>query len=116
MPITSAQQAAEVLTFTRTAQCAFLATPDRDYTYKVPEGMDLKPLDEVVVESPKGLAVVRVVSVNGPERVDPHAKFEYKWLMQVVDRSGDTARKEALEFLKGPKSAPKLVDGQIVSD
>lgn len=113
MPITNTQEAATALTFTRTAQCAFSSSP-QEYTYKVPEGMVVAPLDEVVVESPKGLVVVRVVSVNGPERCDPHAKFEYKWLMQVVDRSGDTLRKEALAFIKGPATPLQVVDGEVV--
>jgi uncharacterized protein YcnI len=113
MPIENPQQAAEALTFTRTAQCAFAAGP-LEYTYKVPEGMAVKALDEVVVQAPKGLAIVRVVSVNGPERVDPHTKFEYKWLMQVVDRSGHELREEAARFLKGPVGDLKLVDGEVV--
>lgn len=113
MPITTSQEAAEALTFTRTAQCAFSAGP-AEYTYKVPEGMIVKPLDEVVVQAPKGLAIVRVVSVNGTDRIDPHAKFEYKWLMQVVDRSGHELREEASKFLKGPVPDLKIVDGEVV--
>lgn len=113
MPITTAQEAAEILTFSQTAQCSFSAGP-AEYTYKVPAGMSVKPLDEVVVEAPKGLAIVRVVSVNGPDRIDPHAKFEYKWLMQVVDRSDYDQRKEAAAFLKGPAPVLAVVDGQVI--
>ena len=113
MPITTTQEAAIALTFTRTAQCSFASGP-QEYTYKVPEGMVVAPLDEVVVDAPKGPVVVRVVSVNGPERVDPHAKWEYKWLLQVLDRSGDTLRKEALAFIKGPAAPLAIVDGEVV--
>lgn len=113
MTITTMQEAAVALTFTRTAQCSFASGP-QEYTYKVPEGLAIAPLDEAIVDSPKGPVVVRVVSVNGPERVDPHVKFEYKWILQILDRTGDKLRKEASEFIKGPAVELKIVDGQVV--
>lgn len=70
-----------------TVQVAF-SSGAIDYTYKVSPSLALSPLDQVVVEvGAKGCTVGRVVSVSpGKSRIDPAAKFIYKWIVCKVDR------------------------------
>lgn len=59
------------------------------YTYKAPLEADVQPGDSVVVDSPRfGLAIVTVMSVDPVPRIDPDADFDYKWIVQKIDRSG----------------------------
>lgn len=61
------------------------------YKYLLPEGdvinPTLSPRDAVVVDfGSKGLTVGIVESINQVP-IDPNAKFQYKWIVQPVDRS-----------------------------
>jgi primosomal protein N' len=58
------------------------------FTYKVPAGMVLDIRQPVVVDfGSKGLTVGIVESIDQVP-VDPNAKFKYKWVVAVIDRSG----------------------------
>lgn len=65
-------------------------TAKKSYTYLtvIP---DLKPGEDIIVETPDGLKVAQVVNVHDEAEVEPNAPFEYKW---AVSRSGTTAREE----------------------
>lgn len=61
----------------------------RAYTYKhhTVAGQSLAPRDSVIVDfGTKGLTVGIVESV-GQVPLDPNAKFQYKWIVDKVDRS-----------------------------
>lgn len=61
----------------------------RAYTYKhhIVAGQSLAPRDSVIVDfGTKGLTVGVVESVNQVP-LDPNAKFQYKWIVDKVDRS-----------------------------
>lgn len=64
-------------------------TPEvRKYTYKADLADNLQQGDAVVVESPKaGLVIARVVAVDPTPRIDVDADFDYKWIVQKVDRT-----------------------------
>lgn len=58
------------------------------YTYKAHLKDGVQVGDKVVVDSPsKGLSVVTVVAVDKTPRIDVHAPFDYKWIIQKVDTS-----------------------------
>lgn len=58
------------------------------YTYKALKVTGVKVGDSVVVDSPsKGLCVVPVVEVHDTPQIDLDAPFEYKWIVQKVDRA-----------------------------
>lgn len=85
---TNLQAPIDLSVFT-TAQVSF-SSGASSYTYKVPPHIQLSPLDQVVVEvGAKGMTVGRVTEVTPDKsRIDPNAKFTYKWIVQKVDRSG----------------------------
>lgn len=58
------------------------------FTYKVRKDSGIKVDDAVIVESPQnGLQIVRVVEVHDTPQIDLDAPFEYKWIIQRVDRT-----------------------------
>jgi len=66
-----------------------LAERHQRYTYKAPKDAGIAVDDAVVVESPSnGLCIVRVVEVHQTPQIDLDAPFEYKWIVQKVDRTG----------------------------
>jgi len=59
------------------------------FTYKVRKDWNVSVNDAVVVESPQnGLQIVRVVEVHVAPQIDLDAPFEYKWVIQKIDRTG----------------------------
>jgi hypothetical protein len=61
---------------------------DRTYIYKVPKDAGVKVDDAVVVDSPSnGLTIARVVEVHSAPQIDLDAPFEYKWIVQKIDRT-----------------------------
>src|SRR5438067_671590 len=76
-----------------TVRCTFSDGNSVQYTYKVPTHWKVKVGDQLVVDSPRnGMTVVTVVFVDVVPQLDPDADFEYKWAVQVVDRSGYDAQ------------------------
>jgi hypothetical protein len=72
-----------------------LTTEIRSYVYKAPLAMELEAGDSVVVDTPgSGFSVGRVVEVHTSAQVDVDADFEYKWIVQKVDRRDYDARCE----------------------
>lgn len=66
------------------------------YTYKVPRDTPVEVDDFVVVHSDKrGLHIARVVQVHPTPQIDVDASFDYKWIVQRIDRSAYQARLDA---------------------
>lgn len=64
------------------------AKQPQSWTYKVRKDSGIKVDDAVIVESPQnGLQIVRVVEVHDTPQIDLDAPFEYKWIIQRVDRT-----------------------------
>jgi hypothetical protein len=62
--------------------------PAQTFIYKVRKDEGIKVDDAVVVESPQnGLMIVRVVAVHDAPQIDLDAPFEYKWIIQKIDRT-----------------------------
>lgn len=60
----------------------------QSFTYKIRKDSGVKVDDAVIVESPQnGLQIVRVVEVHDTPQIDLDAPFEYKWIIQRVDRT-----------------------------
>lgn len=77
-----------------TGQVVNKKTP-RTFVYKAPHSYKLEVNDYVVVETPKGgPAVVIVTKVDETPNIDPDADFDYKWVVQRVDRTEYLARLE----------------------
>lgn len=58
----------------------------KQYTYKVPAGVELAVGDKVVVDSPiDGYVIVSVVKVHADCGIDIEAAFKYKWIVCKVD-------------------------------
>lgn len=65
----------------------------RTYAYKAALIDDIQPDDYVVVEGPKGGPMVAlVVRVDEKANIDPDADYDYKWIVQKVDRRAYEAR------------------------
>ena len=64
-----------------------LKLPPKTYVYKASKAAGLVVGDYVVVETERGMAVVRVAEVHGSAQIDVDADFDYKWIVQKVDRS-----------------------------
>lgn len=65
----------------------------KTYTYKAPAGQ-LKSGDHVVVERNDAFYIGLVVTVHDQPRIDTDADFDYKWIVQRVDREGYDANVE----------------------
>lgn len=66
------------------------------YTYKAPRIANISVDDYVVVHSKaRGLVIARVVRVDDNPRIDVDASFDYKWIVQRVDREGYDQRVRA---------------------
>lgn len=67
----------------------------RAYVYKAPKDMGVELDDVVIVDTPSnGLVTALVVQVDEVAQVDVDADFEYKWVVQKVDRTDYDARVE----------------------
>jgi len=67
----------------------------RAYTYKAPREAGVQVGDHVVTYSDsRGLAIGRVVRVDDAPDIDIDASFEYKWIVQRIDREGYQDRVE----------------------
>ncbi len=65
----------------------------RTFTYKAPFTANIVVDDYVVVESPKGGPMVGLVMrVDEKANIDLDADFEYKWIVQRIDRTEYDAR------------------------
>lgn len=63
------------------------------WTYKVRKDMGIQVDDAVIVDSPSnGLQIVRVVAVHDTPQIDLDAPFEYKWVIQKIDRAEHDAQ------------------------
>ena len=80
-------------------------TTKKGYTYLTVIA-DLKPGEDIIVETPDGLKVAQVVSVHDEAEVEPTAPYEYKW---AVSRSGSTAREELAKIKKLQANAVKEI-------
>jgi hypothetical protein len=68
----------------------------QSYTYKVPKDADVKVGDYVVTYGERrGLCIARVVRVDEQPQIDVDASFDYKWVVQKVDREGYEMRVKA---------------------
>jgi len=66
------------------------------YTYKVPRDEAIAIDDYVVVHGEhSGLAIGRVVRVDADPRIDVDAPYDYKWIVQRVDRETYQRRVDA---------------------
>lgn len=80
--------------------------PDpRTHTYKCPQDENVKVDDFVVVDGPKGGPMVGlVIRVDDFADINPDADFEYKWIVQRINREPYEARlKSEAEFLETMK-------------
>lgn len=69
------------------------SAPEQTFTYKVRKDWNVAVDDAVVVESPQnGLQIVRVVEVHASPQIDLDAPFEYKWVIQKIDRAEHDAQ------------------------
>ena len=70
-----------------TLSASFQKTNFAEYTYKVPRSLarQLKKGDLIVVPTRDTFQVAWVTAVHPDPRLDPEAKFEYKWVAQKVD-------------------------------
>lgn len=67
----------------------------RSYIYKAPKDMGVELDDVVIVGTPSnGLVTALVVQVDEVAQIDVDADFEYKWVVQKVDRTDYDARVE----------------------
>jgi hypothetical protein len=57
----------------------------RLYTYKVKLSDNAKVGDTAVVMVARGLIMVSIVEVHDVPKIDLDAKFDYKWLVQIID-------------------------------
>lgn len=64
----------------------YLPGVNKLYTYKT--NVDLKENDMVVVPSPDGFRVVRIIEVHDSPEIDTDASFDYKWVVDKVDMEG----------------------------
>jgi len=66
------------------------------YTYKVARDVEVKVDDFVVVYSDaRGLVIARVVEVHETPQIDVDASFDYKWIVQRIDREAYQRRVDA---------------------
>ena len=85
-------------------RCVFNGS-SKTYSYKAALDLTVAVGDSVVVDSPiDGLTLVTVVKID--DDIDPEASFDYKWIVQRVDRAGydeqmalDRSRREELKQL-----------------
>lgn len=71
------------------------------YTYKVPNKVKLEVGDYVVTKSPAaGFGIAKVVRVDVVAQIDPHANYEYKWIVQKVERDAYDAQVKLESELK----------------
>lgn len=63
---------------------------EKMYTYKVPLDIDVKVGDALIVNPPGGYKIVIVTAVHDQPRINPDARYEYKWIVGKID---DTAYK-----------------------
>ncbi len=70
----------------------------KQYTYV--STIALEPGDEAVVNSPIGGYKVVVVEEVSGSLINPKADFDYKFIVQRVDKEADEARQEAIRALK----------------
>jgi hypothetical protein len=65
------------------------------YVYKAPLTENVKVDDYVVVHTPQhGLAIAKVVKVDEVPDIDLDAPFDYKWIVQRIDRESYNERLE----------------------
>ena len=70
--------------------------PGQAYTYKVPKDAGVAVDDFVVVDTKsRGLTLARVVEAHESPQIDIDAPFDYKWIVQKVDRDGYQRRVQA---------------------
>ncbi len=81
----------------------------RTYTYKALITDELKADDFVVVDHPKGGPMVGlVISVDAVANIDVDADFEYKWIVQKINRVPyETRLKKESEFLETMKAVER---------
>ena len=68
----------------KTVKVVFSETPGKGYTYKIPADWEVAVGDEIVVRSPNGTKVVKVIEVHDMADIDLEATFTYKWAVSVV--------------------------------
>ena len=68
----------------KTIKVVFSETPGKGYIYKIPADWEVAVGDEVVVRSPEGTKVVKVIEVHDMADIDLEAAFTYKWAVSVV--------------------------------
>jgi hypothetical protein len=58
------------------------------YTYKVPLSWNLRPTDQIIVDTPStGYTLVRVIGVHDEPQIDLEGPYTYKWAVCKVDNS-----------------------------
>ena len=78
----------------------FKETPGRIYTYKVGNNLGLKVGDEVVVDARGESKVVTVKRVDLAPKIDLNATYEYKWVIQKVEKEAYAERLKVEEEVK----------------
>jgi D-alanyl-D-alanine carboxypeptidase len=64
----------------------------RTFVYKAPKSADVSEGDHVIVNTARGLVVVKVASVDDTPQIDVDADYDYKWIVQKVDLAAYDAR------------------------
>lgn len=70
------------------------------YTYKADLDLNLQAGDFVIVHARDELKIVRVIDVHSEPKIDPNAKFTYKWVVQKIDAQAYLQRLNEEEHLK----------------
>ena len=69
------------------------------YTYKT--RLALEEGDPVIVKTPHGISVAKVVEVHSDPEIDPDSRVEFKWIIQKVDVGGiEKAETDDKQFAK----------------
>lgn len=78
------------------------------YTYKTLKDNDPQVGDIAIVEVGVQLAFVKIVEVHTTPQIDFDADFDYKWLVQYVEREDyDKRMASEKKFLEGVEAAEK---------
>ena len=96
---------------------------EKFYTYKCPLDIDVKVGDALIVNPPSGYKVVIVTAVHDQPRINPDARYEYKWIVSKVDDESYKARaaneetvRRMVELREHEKKVQAYIDAVGLSD
>ena len=100
--------------FQRPENAAPTPSTNRRYTYKA--RMPISKDDIAIVEACGRLAIVKVVEVNDVPQIDMDADYDYKWIVQRIDRSAyDATVAVEKKFAAAMLAAEKLHQREVLA-